>query len=52
MKLDKQMFRRELKFAIVGTGYAGRSKTMLSYQNNEVIALHSITEKIEHLQNC
>ena len=40
-----------MKIAIVGTGFVGLSNAMILSQNNEVIALDIIPEKIEQLNN-
>ena len=40
-----------MKIAIAGTGYVGLSSAMLLSQNHDVIALDTIPEKIEQLNN-
>ena len=40
-----------MKIAVVGTGYVGLSIIVLLAQNNEVVALDVIFEKIEKIKN-
>ena len=40
-----------MKIAVVGTGYVGLSLATLLSQNNEVIALDAIPEKVERINN-
>ncbi|RAO99010.1 hypothetical protein PW5551_06555 [Petrotoga sp. 9PW.55.5.1] len=40
-----------MKIAVAGTGYAGLSLAVLLSQNNEVVALDIIKEKVEMINN-
>lgn len=40
-----------MKIAVAGTGYVGLSLATLLSQNNEVIALDVIPEKVEKINN-
>lgn len=43
--------RKKMKIAVAGTGYVGLSLATLLSQNNEVIALDVIPEKVEKINN-
>ena len=45
------MNNKKMKIAVAGTGYVGLSLATLLSQNNEVIALDVIPEKVEKINN-
>ena len=51
MKLKERYNKKILKIAVAGTGYVGLSLATLLSQNNEVIALDAIPEKVERINN-
>mgnify|MGYP002421252520 FL=1 len=51
MKLKERYNKKIMKIAVAGTGYVGLSLATLLSQNNEVIALDAIPEKVERINN-
>jgi nucleotide sugar dehydrogenase len=51
VKLKERYNKKIMKIAVAGTGYVGLSLATLLSQNNEVIALDVIPEKVEKINN-